>query len=272
MVLGGGKEAWGGLKKGKESCHSWGGIKMGKELERQSWWKYARIVLVHLNIGKDYLINISEANVTPLTNYLIRRWVNASIRPKLYASFFQYRPKSRKSLSHQSQRTWLGQIPPALLWAESGRTLQRWYYLRKARTQTFIPWKKPFIQVKHPRRPRWSIMWHQVTGAKTCKHMPQYRKFCQVKDWQGKIIVVVLPGRVVPPVLALWLIPSHLWVFAVTLSLPSWSYDQWQSGIFVPYLQDRERHFGSSLAGHLLAADGERVVQIGRTGKEVTLP
>lgn len=78
---------------------------MGKELERQSWWKYARIVLVHLNIGKDYLINISEANVTPLTNYLIRRWVNASIRPKLYASFFQYRPKSRKSLSHQSQRT-----------------------------------------------------------------------------------------------------------------------------------------------------------------------
>lgn len=84
--------------------------------------------------------------------------------------------------------------------------------------------------------------------------------------------MVVLPGRMVPPVLALCLIPPHLWVFAVTLSLPSRSHDQWQSGIIAPYLQDRERHFRSSLVGYLLAADGERVVQIRKTEKEVSLP
>ena len=107
-----------------------------------------------INIEKDYLIHISEANITPLTVYLMGNWVDASLRPKHCASFSHWGPKSRESLSHQSQRKWLGQIPPAFLQAESGRTLQRQCYLRKAEPRNLSHGRSITHKYNIPRRPR----------------------------------------------------------------------------------------------------------------------
>lgn len=107
-----------------------------------------------INIEKDYLIHISEANITPLTVYLMRNWVNASLRPKHCAKSSHRGPNSRESLSHQSQRKWLGQIPPALLQAVSGRTLQRWCYLRKAKPRNLSRGRSITHKCNIPRRPR----------------------------------------------------------------------------------------------------------------------
>lgn len=107
-----------------------------------------------INIEKDYLICISEANITPLTVYLMRNWVNASLRPKNCANSSYWGPKSRESLSHRSQRKWLCQIPPALLQAMSGRTLQRRYYLRKAEPRNVHCGRHVTHKYDIPRRPR----------------------------------------------------------------------------------------------------------------------
>lgn len=107
-----------------------------------------------IHIKKDYFTHIPEANITPPTVYLRRNWVSASLRPKHCASSSHWGPKSRESLSHQSQRKWLGQIPPALLQAELGRTLQRRCYLRKAEPRNLSHGRSITCKYNVPRRPR----------------------------------------------------------------------------------------------------------------------
>jgi len=107
-----------------------------------------------INTEKDYLIHICEANITPLAVYLIRNRVDASLRPKRCTSSSHWGPESRESLPHQSQRKWLGQIPPALLQEASGRTLQRRCYLRKAGPRNLSHGRSITCKCNIPRRPR----------------------------------------------------------------------------------------------------------------------
>lgn len=123
---------------------------------------------------KSILIHISEANITPPTVYLVRKWVNASLRAKHCASSSHSGPKDRESLSHQSQRKWLGQIPPALLQAASGRTLQKQCYLRKAEPRNLSHWRSITHKCNIRRRSRWG--WNLQTSASMQEILPGRRQ------------------------------------------------------------------------------------------------
>lgn len=86
---------------------------------------------------KDYLIHISKAIITLFSlSYEELDWCH--IKAKALCNLFPLGPKSKESLYHQSQRKWLGQIPPVFLQAESGRILQRLCYLRKGKARNLL--------------------------------------------------------------------------------------------------------------------------------------
>lgn len=76
-----------------------------------------------INIGKDYLIHIPEANITPLRDDLMRSWVNASVRPKLCASFFTTDPRAGKAFLTNHRE------------CDSGRSLQ--HFCRQSQGELF---------------------------------------------------------------------------------------------------------------------------------------
>lgn len=139
---------------------------------------------------------------------------------------------------------------------------------KEGKRQKFTHWKNYHTQLRHPKAAYMRLSAKLSHRSWDPKIYASYRKCCQAEDRYEETTVVVLPGKDSTTGACSWTNSPHLSIPAVAPSLPSWQ----QSVNYVPYLQHRERCFGSSLAVCLLAASGERIAQKEKAGKEVSMP